>query len=68
MPPETPVTTPDAEPIVATEGLLLVHVPPVDVLLKVVVDPAHTTATPEIVDGKEFIVTTVVAVQVPPKV
>ena len=34
-------------PIVASAGLLLVHVPPVGVLDKVVVRPTHTSSIPD---------------------
>ena len=54
----TPLTIPEADPTVATEVALLVHVPPVVALLRVVVDPIHTFATPEIVSGKAFTVAT----------
>lgn len=37
---------PDDEPIVATEVLLLVHVPPLVALVSVVVDPVHNTEGP----------------------
>jgi hypothetical protein len=43
-----PDTMPVAEPITATAVLLLLHVPPVDALLSVVLDPRHTLAVPVI--------------------
>ena len=52
--PDTPVapeTTPVADPTVATDETLLVHVPPGEVLLNVVVEPAHTEAVPLILAG-----------------
>ena len=41
----TPVNTP-VEPTDATEGLLLLHVPPEVVLVKVAVEPTHTLLGP----------------------
>ena len=43
-----PVTTPVVLPTVATDGVLLVHVPPIVVLVTVVVEPIHIGATPKI--------------------
>ena len=48
VPKDMPVTTPLANPTVATAGLPLVHVPPADVLLSVVVAPKQTNGVPEI--------------------
>ncbi len=62
MPLATPVTTPVAEPIVATDAVLLVHVPPTE-SVNVVVEPAHTLAVPDIEDGEAFTVITFVVVQ-----
>ena len=62
MPAATPVTTPDVE-IVATPVLLLVHRPPVDVLLNVVVEPAHTTIVPVMAAGSGCTVSTAVRSQ-----
>ena len=42
LPAATPLTTPVPAPTVATDVLLLVHVPPGVVFVKVVVAPAHT--------------------------
>lgn len=56
-----PVTTPDDNPIVATPGLLLVHVPPVTASVSVVVPPMHIGAIPEIA-GAVFTVTIIVEV------
>ncbi len=50
-----PVITPVDEPIVATDGLLLVHVPPPE-LVTVLVDPTHTEETPVIAAGSTFTV------------
>ena len=46
VPIETPVTTPDNEPIVATNGLRLLQVPPVVVFVSVDVVPMHTVVIP----------------------
>ena len=48
MPAAIPLTVP-VEPIVATEVLLLLHVPPDVVFDKVIVDPAQTEDEPTIV-------------------
>lgn len=61
VPAVNPVTTPDAEPIVATLVLLLVHRPPIVPLLNVVVDPSHTVVLPEIATGVWFTVILIVA-------
>ena len=63
VPAATPFTTP-VVPMVATPVLLLLHTPPAVVLLKVVVDPWHTDATPVIAAGNGFTVT--VTVVLPP--
>ena len=47
-PAATPVTKPEDEPMEATAGLELLHVPPGGVQLKVVVPPAHTLNVPVI--------------------
>lgn len=46
-----PVVNPVVAPTVAIVGVLLDHVPPVTVLLKVVVPPAQTVALPIMPDG-----------------
>lgn len=46
VPADTPVTTPDEEPTVAVEPLALVHVPPVEASLSVVVRPTHAFKVP----------------------
>ena len=51
MPDETPVTIPVDEYIVATEVLLLLHVPPDTELLKAIVEPTHTPVVPAIAAG-----------------
>jgi hypothetical protein len=58
-----PHTTPDVSPTVATAGLLLVHVPPLIVLLSVVHEPSHTCAGPLIGYGARMIVISLVAIQ-----
>ena len=63
VPPDTPVSKPDEEPIVEITVLLLLHVPPVTASLKVVVKPAHTLDAPEIAIGEGLTVTVVVVVQ-----
>jgi hypothetical protein len=47
VPADTPVTAPVVPAILAIEGVLLTHVPPVMVLVRVVVDPLHTEVAPE---------------------
>ena len=61
-----PVTIPVA-PTLATAVLLLVHAPPVDVVLNVIVAPAQTVVSPEIIpaNGSGLTVTTCVAAAVP---
>lgn len=61
------VTTPDDEPTVANAVLLLVHVPPPE-LLNVEAKPTHALAVPLIADGRGFTVATLVAIQPVPKV
>lgn len=56
-PPATPLTG----VMVAIEVLLLVHVPPVTLLLNVVVDPSHIEDIPVISVGDTCTVTVVVA-------
>jgi hypothetical protein len=59
VPATRPFTTPVDEPIVATVVLLLDHIPPSVVLLKLVVSPIQTLAVPDIAEGCGFTVTTV---------
>jgi hypothetical protein len=49
--------------MVATDGVLLLHVPPVVVLLTVVVSPAHTCSVPVMAAGSGFTVTVAVRIQ-----
>lgn len=67
MPAERPFTIPVAIPTVATEVVLLVHVPP-PVLLNVVVLPTQTLETPVIADGSELTVIVFVVVHPVPSV
>jgi hypothetical protein len=62
VPAVTPVITP-AVLMVATDGVLLLHVPPVVVLLTVVVSPAHTCSVPVMAAGSGFTVTVAVRIQ-----
>jgi hypothetical protein len=57
------VTVPVAEPIIATPGVPLVHVPPVLVSVSVVAVPAQTANVPPIVFGRAFTVTVVTLIQ-----
>jgi hypothetical protein len=63
VPELTPLTTPDEEPTVATDVVLLLHVAP-EPPLSVVVLPAHTVNVP-VITGTGLTVTTAVAVTVP---
>ena len=65
LPAVTPLTTPVAAFTVATDKLLLVHVPPVTASLNVVVLPAQTVALPDIAAGVLFTVIAVVAAHPP---
>jgi hypothetical protein len=51
VPPLTPLTTPVEDTTVATDVLLLLHVPPDAVFVNVVVDPSHTVNVPPMVPG-----------------
>jgi hypothetical protein len=62
VPEAIPKTVPVAEPIVAIEVLLLLHVPPVTASVKVDVAPAQTSVVPEI-EVIGLTVITVVAIQ-----
>ncbi len=68
VPAVTLVTTPVLF-IVATDGVLLAHVPPEVALLSVVVVPAHNVAVPDIAAtvGNGLIVTLAVTVVLQPK-
>jgi hypothetical protein len=58
----TPVTIPVLEPIVKDAELLL-HMPPVEAHVRVVVWPVQTNPVPVIGNGKELAVTTFVTLQ-----
>jgi len=62
VPSETPVTTPVEEPIVATDGVLLAHVP-VPPAVNVIVPTLHTTSGPVIGLGRLLTVNTAVVKQ-----
>ena len=51
-PGEKPVTTPVVDPTLAIAGVLLVHVPPLVVLLNVIVEPVHTLLAPVMAAGE----------------
>ena len=60
-PPETPVTSPDKEPIVAIPGVAETHVPPGMPSSSVTVAPMHTDAGPVMAVGAELTVIDLVA-------
>ena len=60
-----PVTMADEEPTVATEVLLLLHVPPVTRSLNEVVPPAATVVLPDIGEGAGLTVKVIVVTAVP---
>jgi hypothetical protein len=64
LPAEIPDTTPELL-TVAKEVLLLLHVPPEDVLLNGMVCPVHRMLFPTILAGNELTVTGVVTAQPP---
>ena len=64
VPGDTPFTIP-VVPIVATDILLLLHVPPAVASVSVMVWPAQTTVGPAMGNGVGFTATTVVALQPP---
>jgi hypothetical protein len=51
VPAATPLSTPDAEPMEATDELLLLHTPPVTTSLNVTEPLTQTNALPEITPG-----------------
>ena len=60
------VTTPVEMPTDATDAVLLLHVPLVELLVKVIVEPpAHNCALPPVVAGVAFTVTVTTAVPQP---
>jgi hypothetical protein len=52
VPPVIPVTIPVPAATLATPAALLVHAPPVDVLVRVILDAGQTTVAPPIADGE----------------
>ncbi len=62
MPGATAVTTP-VELMVATDEALLLHEPPVVVVLNVAVEPAHNDVTPVMAAGRLITVTVTIARQ-----
>jgi len=60
-------TSPLVDPIEATTGLLLFHVPPIAELLKVADEPAHSTELPDITDDDGLTVTIFIDVQPDPR-
>lgn len=65
---DTVVVAPGPGITVATEVLLLLHVPPGVPLLSVALSPEHNVVVPEIGVGKGFTVTTVDAVHAVPNI
>ena len=63
VPAARPERMPDADPIVPTATLLLLHVPPVAVSLREVLAPAQTEAMPEMAEGNGSTVSIVVLKQ-----
>ena len=63
VPPLTPITIPKAGSIVATAGVLLLHVPPVTTSAKVLVADVHSWRTPLIAAGNGATATMVEVVQ-----
>jgi hypothetical protein len=64
LPVATPVTVPVVAPTVATDGLLLVHVPPVTVFISIAAEPTQTVdEAGEIAAGVISTVTSLVAEQ-----
>jgi hypothetical protein len=57
VPAAIPVTTPEPVPITATDKTELLHTPPGDTLLNVVVLPSQTAEVPVIGDGSGLMVT-----------
>jgi len=62
LPAATPVTVPVVDPIVATAGVELLHVPAPLASVSVIADPMHTGTLPDGVTGVWFTVTTFVTV------
>ena len=65
VPGDTPNTMPAVGVTAATDGLLLLHVPPDTVLVRIIVEPTHTLEGPPIAGGPVVTVTVVLAKQLP---
>ncbi len=66
VPVAIPVTVPEVGSIEASDGLLLLHVPPDGMSLSTVVSPAHTVGEPMMLPGPvKLTATTKVAVALP---
>ena len=63
VPAVMPVTRPLAEPTVATNGVLLIHVPPLTASVNKVVPSTQITAVPDMAEGPVVTVTDLVAAQ-----
>lgn len=63
VPAETAETAPEADPTVATPGLLLLHVPPDIAFIRDVALPAQIEVVPEIDEGVAFTVIVISAAQ-----
>ena len=68
VPAAMPVTVPVAEPTVAFDVLLLLHVPLPVTSVNAVVSPIHTVPVPVMPEGTELTVIVVAAVQPAPLV
>ena len=64
VPAETPITIPDADPIVATDGFVLTHVPPADASVSMEILPVHALEEPVI--GSTRLITLNASVDVQP--
>ena len=60
-----PVTIPDEDPTDASHDGVILHVPPAEVSVSVMVDPIQTAAGPPIVAGRADTVIVLVAEQLP---
>lgn len=60
VPVAMPDTMPEAAPTLPTDGLLLLHVPPLTASVNVIVVPIQSAIVPMIADGDAFTVSVVV--------
>jgi hypothetical protein len=67
LPTEAPVRIPDVEPIVATEGVPLVHRPPVILLDNVEEPPTQLVNVPDIVPALSVCTVTIFVAKQPPE-